>query len=89
MTAKHIKFCMRSAYDLGQKEHPQKVLRNLGITYTHATPQSISDQWWFWNCQNLPEPLPKYLKDLNVEDPTTMVGWGISEKEAQEIKEFK
>jgi hypothetical protein len=42
--------------------HPQKRMKDLGITYVAATPQSVADQWWFWGCDNLPNPLPEYLK---------------------------
>ena len=53
---------MREAYESGTKEHPQKVMKELEITYQHATPQIIRDQWWFWNCENIPEQLPPYLE---------------------------
>ena len=32
-------------YDAVFKQHPQKVLRDLGITYKKAIPQSIGNQW--------------------------------------------
>lgn len=48
-------------------EHPQRVMRDLGITYEKAIPQPIADQWWFINCQNVPDALPKYLTELRGE----------------------
>ena len=42
-------------------------MRDLGITYEKAIPQPIADQWWFINCQNVPDALPKYLTELRGE----------------------
>ena len=64
--------------------HPQVVMRELRITYQHATPQSITDQWWFWNCENVPDPLPKYLDPLDVK-PMDAVGHGLSIADAEAI----
>lgn len=69
-------------------KHPQKVMRLLGIKYQHATPQSISGEWWFWNCENVPEKLPKYLEPLNV-NPMEAIGWGLSKKEAEYICNYE
>ena len=85
----HLRFDLRGAYEAGQNGHPQNVMKSLGITYQHATPQSMGDQWWFWNCENLPNPLPSYFSELKVDDPFEMVGWGLSKDDAQKIKEYK
>jgi hypothetical protein len=61
-------------------------MRELGITYQHATPQSVGDQWWFWNCRNLPDKLPEYLTELNI-DPMDAIGYGLSREDAITIKE--
>ena len=71
-----------------ENEHPQIIMKNLGITYQKATPQSIGEQWWFWNCENIPCELPKNITFLEV-DPLMCIGYGLSEKEALEIVEFK
>lgn len=81
----HLKFDMIAAYKKGIKEHPQEAMTLLGIKYQHATPQSLGDCWWFWNCKNIPEPLPEYLSDLNIADPHTAIGWGLSKEDADEI----
>lgn len=65
-------------------EHAQKVMAKLGITYQHATPQSIADCWWFWNCENVPGELPPYLSELNM-DPREAIGYGLSKDQADEI----
>ena len=57
---------MNLRYDLygAPSEHPQTVMRQLGITYVAGTPQTMGDCWWFWGCQNAPAVLPVYLKEL-------------------------
>lgn len=83
----HLRFCMYTATSCDEKNHPQEVMKRLGITYQQATPQSISDQWWFWNCENIPEELPEYLeaKDWN---PMEMIGWGLSKEDAEVIRDY-
>ena len=70
--------------------HPQEIMRNLGITYSRATPQSVSDGWLFWNCINVPKVLPRFIKMLPVgqgfnDDVYSFVGHGISQKMAEDI----
>lgn len=87
VTRSHLRFCTRTAYEFGVKNHPQKVMRELGIIYQHATPQSMGDQWCFWNCENMPKELPEYLEvaDLN---PMEMIGWGLSKENAEAIRDY-
>jgi hypothetical protein len=80
----HLRFDMYAASDSKESRHPQEVMRELGITYQHATPQSIADQWWFWNCQNVPDSLPPYLSELNV-TPHDAIGHGLSKEMADRI----
>jgi len=83
--SKHLRYDLVAAdWKLNELRHPQPVMRELGITYSHSTPQSMADQWWFWNCENLPESLPGYLTKLAL-DPREQVGWGLSQQEADEI----
>ena len=86
--AKHLRFDMRDAYESGATKHPQKVIKELGITYQHATPIMIADQWWFWNCENIPNPLPPYLEvaDWN---PMHWIGWPLSREDAEKIRDYK
>ena len=65
-------------------EHPQQIMKRLGITYQHATPQSIYDCWWFWNCENIPDELPPCLEVLN-RAPHRAIGWGLSKEQADAI----
>ena len=83
--AMHLCYNMMIAViDCKENRHPQVVMRELGITYQHATPQSLGDQWWFWNCIGIPPELPKYLTPLNL-NPHECVGWGLSEEDADKI----
>ena len=68
--------------------HPQQVMKELGITYQHATPQSIGDQWWFWNCQNVPDPLPDYITVLDV-TPSDAIGFGLNKEDAIRIESYE
>lgn len=65
-------------------EHPQDIMRKLGIKYEKATPQSIADEWWFWNCTNIPPVLPEFLEPLNVK-PHEAIGYGLSKEDADRI----
>ena len=67
--------------------HPQKAMSAMGITYQHATPQSMGGQWWFWNCENIPEVLPPFLTVLDLQ-PMKCVGFGLSLENAKMIDEY-
>lgn len=73
---------------MGYNEHPQQTMERFGITYQHATPQTMGDQWWFWNCENIPDPLPEHIDILNA-DPIKMIGWGLSREDAINIANYK
>jgi hypothetical protein len=94
---KHLRFCCVAAhyekerisdadFKLGSM-HAQKAMKEMGITYQHATPQSMGDQWWFWNCENTPDELPLFLSILNL-DPMGCIGWGLSQERAEAIRDF-
>jgi len=69
-------------------EHPLQSMERLRITYQHATPQSMLDQWWFWNCENVPDQLPEYFSILECKDPLKMLGWGLSKENAEKIRDY-
>ena len=85
---KHLRFGMIEALDNGICEHPQDVMEKLGITYQHATPETISDSWIFWNCENIPNSLPTYLEIINC-NPLKAIGYGLDEKTAKKILSYK
>ncbi len=82
---RHIVFCAQAASEAGVNEHAQLVMRDLGVSWLMSTPQSIADQWWFWCCEGLPEPLPDYLRDLKIE-PREAVGYGLTSADAERIE---
>jgi hypothetical protein len=82
----HLKVDYWGAQDTGNNKHAQEIIKDLGITYQHSTPQSMSDSWWFWNCKNIPEKLPEYVRQLNTK-AMCCIGWGLSEEMAKAIAE--
>lgn len=83
---KNLRYDLIGAHMSGEKRHAQEVMQKLGITYQHSTPQSISDTWWFWNCENVPEELPTFIVKLKTK-PDEAVGHGLSEADAKAIKD--
>jgi hypothetical protein len=70
-----------------ERRHPQEVLKSIGINYQCSTPQSMSDSWWFWNCENIPEKMPSFIRELK-EDPMDCIGWGLSQEKAEKIRDY-
>ena len=68
--------------------HAKEAMEKLGITYQHATPQSMGDCWWFWNCENIPDPLPPYLSYADHLDPMKCIGIGLSQEDAEKIRDY-
>lgn len=86
---KHLRYHYSIATrECGEYRHAQEVMKELGITYQIATPQTMGDQFWFWNCENIPEELPAYLTHLDL-DPVKVVGRGLSLDEAKQIIEYE
>lgn len=85
---KHLKYDIWGAYSSGVRTHPEDEVKRLGITYQLATPQTIGDQWWFWNCDNVPDIMPFYVMELDV-NPKNMVGFGLGKDEAEEIMNYE
>lgn len=84
----HLRFClMEAGMGCNENRHPQVVMKELGIAYQHSTPQSMCDQWWFWNCENLPEKMPSYLTLLDL-NPMECIGFGLSKECAEKIRDY-
>ena len=84
----HLIFLMQNAHESGLKGHPQKVMKDLGITYQYSVPQSLNDTWEFWNCENIPDDLPSALKKKDW-NPMDRIGWGLSQETAEKIRDYK
>lgn len=80
----HLRYDCYGAVESKESRHPQVVMRELGITYQHATPQSMVDQWWFWNCKGMPVNMPQFLTPLNL-NPHGQIGFGLSKEDADKI----
>lgn len=75
-----------SLYDAPTGVHAQTLMKDLGITYRYAVPQSIADGWQFFNCKNLPTDLPSYIRVMpETIDYITRVGHGLSVDEANQL----
>lgn len=85
----HLRFDYITA-QLGHNEnrHAQVVMKELGITYQHSTPRSLGDQFWFWNCENVPSILPEYITVLDI-NPIDAIGFGLSVEDADKINNYK
>jgi len=85
----HLKYCLLTAgFNCNENRHAIDVMKELGITYQHRTPQSMGDCWWFWNCENLPNNLPKYLTPIDL-NPMECIGYGLSKEDAERIRDYK
>ena len=49
-----------ASLDYGVKEHPQKVMKDLGYNVVKCEPVPIGDCWWF-RVSNHIDPVPPYL----------------------------
>jgi hypothetical protein len=84
----HLRYdYVEAAFKHREYRHAQIVVKELGITYQISTPQSMADQFWFWNCENVPDNLPSYLTPLNL-DPMKCIGNGLSLEEAEAIIDY-
>lgn len=83
----HLRFSLIKANYMSENRHPQVIMRDLGITYQISTPQSMCDQWWFWNCENLPKKLPRFLTPLDL-NPMDLIDRSLTKKEAESIRDY-
>lgn len=64
--------------------HAEEVMKDLGIHYEYSRGSAALNGWIFWNCENVPDELPNWLK---VRDGTTMddVGHWLTKELAAEL----
>ena len=80
----NIRYHYFTAWDMGVEGHAQTNVKKLGIKYEESLPQRMGDQWWFFNCTDVPEELPKYLTILDL-SPLDAVGHGLTEERAKQL----
>lgn len=68
--------------------HPQTVMKELGLTYVHSVPQSISDQWWFFGVEGDLSNLPKFIEFKDFGDLNKLIGYGLSKEAVNKIEEL-
>lgn len=72
-----------SLYDL--TEHAQQYMKRHGISYEKAVATPITDSWTFFNCSNVPDPLPDDLMVMK-KDAFAWVGRGLSHEDAEALE---
>ena len=86
----NIRYDMMTAHFISKEtRHPQEVMEELGVSYKKAVPQTIMDQWWFFDCKGItvPEMMNYDFLALLREDPTFAVGHGLSEEDVKQLLE--
>ena len=72
-------------FSYNDNRHPMDYMKDFGIKWQGQTPQSMADEFWFWNCENIPDKLPPWVFELKL-DPMDSVGHGLSLEGAKAIK---
>lgn len=76
-------------YDAVLRSHPQKVMRDLGITYKKAVPQGIGNQWWFFDVQGDLSQLHKDLYEVKFKDDLSeLIGYGLSVQDVIDLQGY-
>lgn len=78
-------YSMIGASYAGESRHPQIVLKELGINYKFAIPQSLYDSWWLFGCSDVPSELPEFITAKDFGDYHKLVGWGLSAEMAEKL----
>lgn len=84
----HLRYRELDAFNKGERRYPGTVMKELGITYQHSTIQTMADQWWYWNCENIPDELPPFIEVADW-DPMEQVGNGLDQEVAESIRDYK
>ena len=63
---KHLRFDYMGAHYAGDTRPAQKAMKELGINYETSIPQSMGDQWWFFNC-SWEGDLPSYITEMTAD----------------------
>ena len=77
-----------STYNWKDTGHPQKYIKDLGISYRYAIPQPILDCWWFLGCENVPTDTP-YIAELVVGSYEELLGFGLDKNMVNELEAWR
>ena len=53
-----------ASWQCNENRHACVVMKELGITWKDSVPQSLGDQFWFLDCENVPDVLPEFITEL-------------------------
>lgn len=82
---KHLYYKTKLAYEHGViEDNPIKQMDILGISYFYAMPDITHEHWVFYDCTNIPEVIPCYIREVDA-DPMKFIGNGISKDKAEQI----
>lgn len=73
----------RKWYDI--KYNNTITAQDLGIDYSKAVPQTMGEQTWYFNCQNVPEELPDGWSIIEGE-LEKFIGYGLSWDDVKELR---
>lgn len=82
--AKILNYYLLGAHEAGVTLHAQKQLKELGISYKLAVPQSIADMWQFWLPEGDLDNLPDYIQ-VSESNPMDHIGYGLSHLQAESL----
>lgn len=80
---KHLVYLLQKA----PREHPMHVMDALGIAYQIGVSQPLFDCWHFWNCEKLPDSLPRFLQVMTAQ-PVDSIGFGLTKEDVAAIKDL-
>lgn len=82
----NLRYCyIHAGFDHDENRNACEVVKELGIKYEKSVPQSICDQFWFFNCTNVPDNLPPYITPMEV-DIKNLVGHGLSAEDVEKLE---
>ena len=86
---KHLRYnYMTANLSCNEHRHAQVIMKELRIKYQFGTPQTAHDEYWFWNCENLPEELSKFISELGF-GPEICIGYGLNSDDVKSILDYK
>ncbi len=60
----NLRYSLITAFLQGEKRHPIDYIKDEGMVYKTAEAYSIGDCCIFFDCSNIPDPLPKFLEKV-------------------------
>ena len=61
----HLRYDVLGAHYSRESRHPEVVIKELGIEYKIAIPQSMAEQWWLFDCNDT--ELPSFITTMSAD----------------------